>query len=131
MVEVDYTGWTSVDGVMFDSSVSRGRPASFNLGRVIPGWTEGVQLMVVGEKTRFWIPADLAYGETPKRPGAPSGQLTFDIELKAIKDAASAPAVNLKKLDSKPGAAGAMPGGHPTINAKKVPAGGPEKRDEK
>jgi FKBP-type peptidyl-prolyl cis-trans isomerase len=122
MVEVDYTGWTSVDGVMFDSSVSRGRPASFNLGRVIPGWTEGVQLMVVGEKTRFWIPADLAYGETPKRPGAPSGQLTFDIELKNIKDASSAPAVNLKKLDSKPGGLpGGMPSGHPAIKKPATP----------
>ncbi|HCP46393.1 MAG TPA: peptidylprolyl isomerase, partial [Deltaproteobacteria bacterium] len=43
--------------------------------------TEGVQLMVVGEKTRFWIPAEMAYGETPKRPGAPAGMLVFDIEL--------------------------------------------------
>lgn len=85
-VEVDYTGW-STDGVMFDSSVARGKPANFALNRVIAGWTEGVQLLVVGDKARFWIPADLAYGDTPKRPGAPSGPLTFDIELKAIKEA--------------------------------------------
>lgn len=79
-VTVHYTGW-SKDGKMFDSSVQRGAPSSFSLNGVIPGWTEGVQLMVEGEKTRFWIPGKLAYGDTPKRPGAPSGQLTFDIEL--------------------------------------------------
>ncbi len=90
VVVVDYTGWQK-DGTMFDSSVSRGKPASFPLGRVIPGWTEGLQLMVVGEKTRFWIPADLAYGETAKRPGAPSGDLVFDVELKEIKEASKGP----------------------------------------
>ncbi len=83
-VLVHYSGWTK-DGKMFDSSVTRGEPARFPLNRVIKGWTEGVQLMVVGEKTRFWIPADIAYGDTPKRPGAPSGQLTFDIELVEIQ----------------------------------------------
>ena len=59
-----YTGWTT-DGKMFDSSVARGEPATFPLNGVIKGWTEGVQLMVVGEKTRFWIPGNLAYGDTP------------------------------------------------------------------
>jgi FKBP-type peptidyl-prolyl cis-trans isomerase len=83
-VTVHYSGWTA-DGKMFDSSVTRGEPATFPLNGVIDGWTEGVQLMVVGEKTRFWIPADLAYGETPRRPGAPSGMLVFDIELLAIE----------------------------------------------
>ncbi len=83
-VVVNYSGWTK-DGKMFDSSVVRGQPAKFPLNHVIKGWTEGVQLMVVGEKTRFWIPADLAYGDKPKREGAPSGQLTFDIELVEIK----------------------------------------------
>ncbi|MEZ4270570.1 MAG: FKBP-type peptidyl-prolyl cis-trans isomerase [Myxococcota bacterium] len=82
-VEVHYTGWTT-DGKMFDSSVQRGRPATFPLNRVIKGWTEGVQLMTVGEKRRFWIPGDLAYGETPTRPGAPAGTLVFDIELLGI-----------------------------------------------
>jgi FKBP-type peptidyl-prolyl cis-trans isomerase len=52
---------------------------------VIPGWTEGLQLMVVGDKMRFWIPAKLAYGETPKRPGAPAGDLVFDVELIAMR----------------------------------------------
>ena len=83
-VEVHYSGWTT-DGKMFDSSVARGETISFPLNGVIKGWTEGVQLMVVGEKTRFWIPAAMAYGETPRRPGAPSGMLVFDIELFAIK----------------------------------------------
>jgi FKBP-type peptidyl-prolyl cis-trans isomerase len=83
-VTVHYTGW-SKDGKMFDSSVVRDTPATFSLGQVIPGWTEGVQLMVEGEKTRFWIPGKLAYGDTPKRPGAPAGQLTFDIELLQIR----------------------------------------------
>ena len=63
-VEVHYTGWKT-DGEMFDSSVKRGSPTSFPLNGVIKGWTEGLQLMVEGEKRRFWIPADLAYGENP------------------------------------------------------------------
>jgi len=79
-VKVHYSGWTK-DGKMFDSSVTRGEPTQFGLNQVIPGWTEGLQLMVKGEKTRFWIPGKLAYGDEPKRPGSPSGQLTFDIEL--------------------------------------------------
>jgi peptidylprolyl isomerase len=76
-VKVHYTGWTT-DGRMFDSSVARNTPATFPLNRVIPGWTEGVQLMVVGEKRRFWIPEELAY---KGRPGAPAGMLVFDVEL--------------------------------------------------
>jgi peptidylprolyl isomerase len=82
-VKVHYTGWTT-DGKMFDSSVKRGEPTSFPLNRVIKGWTEGLQLMVVGEQRRFWIPANLAYGENP-RPGAPRGMLVFDVELLEIQ----------------------------------------------
>jgi len=78
-VTVHYSGWTT-DGEMFDSSVMRGSPASFGLSQVIAGWTEGVQLMVEGEKRRFWIPGRLAYGENP-RGGAPAGTLVFDVEL--------------------------------------------------
>ena len=79
-VTVHYTGWTT-DGKMFDSSVERGAPATFGLGEVIEGWTEGVQLMTVGEKMRFWIPERLAYkGERP-----PRGMLVFDVELITIK----------------------------------------------
>src|SRR5262245_3661940 len=57
VVRVHYTGWTP-DGEMFDSSVVRGEPTEFPVNQVIPGWTEGLQLMVVGEKRRFWIPGD-------------------------------------------------------------------------
>ena len=82
-VTVHYTGWTT-DGKMFDSSVTRNEPATFPLNRVIKGWTEGVQLMVAGEKRRFWIPGALAYdGST--RPGVPKGMLVFDVELISIK----------------------------------------------
>ena len=78
-VTVHYTGWQT-NGKMFDSSVARGTPATFPLDQVIPGWTEGVQLMVEGEKTRFWIPQRLAYdGQEP------SGMLVFDVELIAIQ----------------------------------------------
>ena len=91
-VEVHYSGWTT-DGKMFDSSVQRGETITFGLNQVIKGWTEGVQLMTVGEKTRFWIPAEMAYGETPRRPGAPSGMLVFDIELFNIVEAPKPPAV--------------------------------------
>ncbi|HEX9944289.1 MAG TPA: FKBP-type peptidyl-prolyl cis-trans isomerase [Thermoanaerobaculia bacterium] len=77
LVKVHYTGWTT-DGKMFDSSVVRGRPTVFPLNKVIAGWTEGVQLMVVGEKRRFWIPAKLAYEGKPDRP---QGTLVFDVEL--------------------------------------------------
>jgi FKBP-type peptidyl-prolyl cis-trans isomerase len=81
-VKVHYTGWTT-DGKMFDSSVVRGEPISFPLNRVIPGWTDGLQTMVVGQKTRLWIPEDLAY---KGRPGAPQGMLVFDVELLGIED---------------------------------------------
>ncbi len=82
-VEVHYAGWT-LDGKMFDASYKRGQTAKFPLGGVIKGWTEGVQLMSVGDTYRFWIPAAMAYGETPSRPGAPAGMLVFDIELISI-----------------------------------------------
>jgi FKBP-type peptidyl-prolyl cis-trans isomerase len=78
-VTVHYSGWTT-DGKLFDSSVKRGKPTSFPLNGVIKGWTEGLQLMVEGEKRRFWIPADLAYGENPGG-GRPGGLLVFDVEL--------------------------------------------------
>jgi FKBP-type peptidyl-prolyl cis-trans isomerase len=85
-VTVHYTGWTT-DGAMFDSSVVRGTPATFPLAGVIPGWREALPTMVVGEKTRFWIPAELAYGKTPPA-GAPEGMLVFDVELVSIEKAA-------------------------------------------
>jgi peptidylprolyl isomerase len=63
----------------------RGQPATFPLNRVIAGWTEGVQLMVEGQKVRFWIPGKLAYGDKPVRPGAPAGTLVFDVELLKVR----------------------------------------------
>ncbi|MBK8791747.1 MAG: FKBP-type peptidyl-prolyl cis-trans isomerase [Holophaga sp.] len=76
-VYVHYTGWT-LDGKMFDSSILRKESSGFRLDEVIRGWTEGIQLMVKGEKTRFWIPEKLAYrGER----GKPAGMLVFDVEL--------------------------------------------------
>jgi peptidylprolyl isomerase len=85
LVTVHYTGWTT-DGKMFDSSLATGKPATFPLDKVIAGWTEGVQLMVAGEKRRFWIPQELAY---KGKEGRPSGMLVFDVEL--ISFAAPAP----------------------------------------
>jgi hypothetical protein len=71
------------DGTRFDSSYARGKPATFPLTAVISGWQEAVPLMVEGEKTRFWIPGDMAYGDSP---GKPNGMLVFDIELVTIED---------------------------------------------
>jgi peptidylprolyl isomerase len=86
-VTVHYTGWTT-DGKMFDSSVQRGEPATFPLDGVIAGWTEGVQLMVEGEKMRFWIPEALAY---QGQAGAPAGVLVFDVELLGITEGPKTP----------------------------------------
>jgi peptidylprolyl isomerase len=79
-VTVVYTGWTT-DGKMFDTAYLHGGTSTFPLGRVIEGWTEGVQLMVEGEKTRFWIPEKLAY----QGKSAPFGLLVFDVELLKIE----------------------------------------------
>jgi peptidylprolyl isomerase len=76
-VTVNYTGWTT-DGKMFDSSFARGAASTFPVNRVIKGWGEGVQLMVVGEKRRLWIPQELAYAG---QSGRPQGMLVFDVEL--------------------------------------------------
>jgi peptidylprolyl isomerase len=83
-VVVHYTGWTP-GGEKFDSSYDRGTPAEFALTQVIPGWTEGLQLMTVGEKRRFWIPPDLAYGKDQSKPAEMRGMLVFDVELLAVK----------------------------------------------
>lgn len=80
-VTVHYSGWTT-DGELFDSSVRRGSPSSFRLDQVIPGWTEALQLMVVGEQRRLWIPEALAYRG---QEGRPQGMLVFDVELLAIE----------------------------------------------
>lgn len=93
-VRVNYTGWTT-DGHMFDSSVIKGQPAEFSLRGVIAGWTDGIPLMSVGDKFRFWIPDTLAYKGQPDRP---QGMLVFDVELLEIK---------------APGHPDAPPHGHP------------------
>ena len=79
-VVVNYRG-KLIDGTEFDSSFKRGEPAEFPVSRVIAGWTEGVQLMVEGDKARFWIPESLAY----RGQRAPFGMLVFDIELIKIQ----------------------------------------------
>jgi peptidylprolyl isomerase len=80
-VRVHYSGWTT-DGKMFDSSVTRGEPSEFSLQGVIKGWTDGIPVMSVGDKVRFWIPEELAYKGAP---GKPAGMLVFDVELLEIK----------------------------------------------
>ncbi|WP_432648883.1 FKBP-type peptidyl-prolyl cis-trans isomerase [Methylomarinum roseum] len=80
-VTVHYKG-TTIDGNVFDSSYDRGAPATFPLNRVIAGWTEGLQLMKEGAKFRFYIPAELAYGERGAgREIGPNSTLIFDVEL--------------------------------------------------
>jgi FKBP-type peptidyl-prolyl cis-trans isomerase FkpA len=90
-VRVNYRG-TLLDGNEFDSSYSRGQPAEFALDQVIPGWTEGVALMPVGAKYRFWIPSAIAYGERGSPPTiGPNATLVFDVELLDILDGAPSP----------------------------------------
>ncbi len=83
-VTVHYTGWTT-DGNMFSSSLTDGKPITFPVTQVIPGWVEGLQLMRAGEKRRFWIPGSLAYDAVAGPPDAPRGMLVFDIELISIR----------------------------------------------
>lgn len=82
-VEVHYHG-TLINGEVFDSSVDRGEPAKFRLNGVIKGWTEGLQLMKVGEKRKLFVPADLAYGESGSNSIGPNETLIFEVELLSI-----------------------------------------------
>lgn len=81
-VRVNYRG-TLVDGTVFDST-SDGAPATFLVNRVIPGWTEALQLMNVGSKYRIVVPPELGYGDRPNGPGGPNSTLIFDVELLEI-----------------------------------------------
>lgn len=93
VVKVHYRG-TLLDGTEFDSSYKRNEPIEFPLNRVIPGWTEGLQLMKVGGKSRLFVPSGLAYGENPP-PGSviePNSVLVFDVELLGVTPGAPAPA---------------------------------------
>lgn len=83
-VNVHYHG-TLTDGTVFDSSVDRGEPISFPLNGVIPGWTEGLQLMNVGDKYRFFVPSELGYGAQGAGPIGPNATLIFDVELLGIE----------------------------------------------
>jgi peptidylprolyl isomerase len=80
MVVVHYAGWTK-QGRLFESTAEDGAPAKLPLKELVPGWQEGLLLMHVGDKMRLWIPAELAYGNSPKDPGVPGGDLVFDVEL--------------------------------------------------
>ena len=80
LVKVHYTGWLE-DGTKFDSSVDRGKPSTFPLNRVIPGWTEGVGEMRIGEKRKLKIPAEMAYGAQGRPSIPPNSTLIFDVEL--------------------------------------------------
>lgn len=84
-VKVHYHG-TLIDGTVFDSSVDRGESISFGLNQVIRGWTEGLQLMVVGEKTRLFIPSELAYDKRNMGVIGPGSTLIFDVELLGINE---------------------------------------------
>jgi len=126
-VKVNYRG-TTIDGTEFDSSYKRGEPASFPVNRVIKGWTEGLQLMKVGSKYQFFVPADLAYGE--RGAGAdigPNAMLIFDVELLGITPAGTSPTPKPATYDSsrKPGEPGGPSAPKPAASA--TPASSPTK----
>ena len=107
-VKVDYTG-TKIDGTKFDSSVDRGTPATFPLNGVIPGWTEGLQLMKPGAEYKFYIPAALAYKDHGPPAIGPNATLIFDVKLISIEAPAATPAA----------APAPAPGGKPAVIAPK------------
>ena len=114
-VKVNYLG-TKIDGEKFDSSYDRGQPATFPLNGVIKGWSEGLQLMPVGSKYKFYVPADLAYGENAPGPIGPNATLIFEVELLGIEDASKA---------------AAKPAAKPADKDAKKPAAAPKKDADK
>jgi len=103
IVEVHYIG-TRIDGTVFDSSVKRGIPATFGLKEVIPGWTEALQMMKVGDKWQLFIPANLAFAEFGLPQIGPNSTLIFEVELLSFytpKEAGSAPATNTSPATAK------------------------------
>ena len=115
-VKVDYTG-TKIDGTKFDSSVDRGQPATFPLNGVIPGWTEGLQLMTPGSEYKFYIPANLAYKDHGPPAIGPNATLIFDVKLISIEAPAPTPAAA-----PAPGAKPAIVPGSKPADAKKTDA---------
>ena len=97
VVKVDYTG-TKIDGTKFDSSVDRGTPATFPLNQVVPGWTEGLQLMPVGSEYKFYIPGKLAYGERGPAQIGPNATLIFSVKLISIEPPAADAKPNAPKI---------------------------------
>ena len=133
VVKVHYTG-TLLDGTKFDSSIDRGEPLEFPIGAVIPGWTEMLKLMKVGEKVTAWIPSDLAYGPRGRGPQIPgNSMLIFEMELidthapgapsNAI--AAAEPAKEEAKAEAKP-AEKAAPAAKPAAEKPAAPAAAPK-----
>ena len=117
VVKVHYTG-TLLDGTKFDSSVDRGQPLEFPINAVIPGWTEMLKLMKVGEKVTAWIPSDLAYGPFGRPPQIPGNSaLVFEMEL-IDTHVAEAPKAEEPKKPAKP----AKPAAKPAAEAPKAEA---------
>jgi len=103
-VKVEYVG-TKIDGTKFDASADHGGPATFPLNGVIPGWTEGVQLMSTGAKYKFYVPSKLAYGENGPGPIGPNATLIFEVTLLGIEPPAPAGNAKTPQPVDKPAAA--------------------------
>lgn len=104
-VKVNYVG-TKIDGTEFDSSYKRNAPATFPVSGVIKGWSEGLQLMPVGSRYKFYIPSDLAYGERGPAKIGPDATLVFEVELLGIEDGKAKPAKDAGKRDANRKAGG-------------------------
>jgi len=118
-VKVDYTG-TKIDGTKFDSSIDRVQPATFPLNGVIPGWTEGLQLMTPGSEYKFYIPANLAYKDHGPPNIGQNATLIFDVKLLSIEAPAAAPAAVNKPGTQTPAA---KPAAKPEAKPAQKPAG--------